>query len=469
MNNITDLLDLEDTDIIITDIQIQGQTKTITLETPPIAHFCPSCGYRMHSRGIKKRTINHPILQDNYSLILILKQRRWRCTNPECLYDTSESFKFVNKQRRTTNATDMLIVDAYRNLLETSASIAKRFHVSDSHAHEVFDRYVKLDRLPLTDAISVDEVHLDMDDDCRYALVIQDFHTGDPIDLLRSRRTSVTEPYFVSIPKDERNRVKYLISDMYNPYIAYVEKYFPNAVPVVDSFHVIQWIIRMIDNYIRQLIKKYRQRDREYQDKLSFEQQRPLSLPPSNEVYLLQKYRWLILTNQSNIRYHSDPRMDSHFHALMNTYDYEDALFRIDANLRDFRDLKELYLQFNSRNAGKPLEARNELVGLIQKYRKSKHEMFRDFASLLEKYEDPIINSFIMVEKVGNGKIYDSRLSNGPIESINRKVKDLKRLGRGFRNFEHFRNRFLYATRSAPILNGITDYSPVTYFEDDDF
>jgi transposase len=469
MNNITDLLDLEDTDIIITDIQIQGQTKTITLETPPIAHFCPSCGYRMHSRGIKKRTINHPILQDNYSLILILKQRRWRCTNPECLYDTSESFKFVNKQRRTTNATDMLIVDTYRNLLETSASIAKRFHVSDSHAHEVFDRYVKLDRLPLTDAISVDEVHLDMDDDCRYALVIQDFHTGDPIDLLRSRRTSVTEPYFVSIPKDERNRVKYLISDMYNPYIAYVEKYFPNAVPVVDSFHVIQWIIRMIDNYIRQLIKKYRQRDREYQDKLSFEQQRPLSLPPSNEVYLLQKYRWLILTNQSNIRYHSDPRMDSHFHALMNTYDYEDALFRIDANLRDFRDLKELYLQFNSRNAGKPLEARNELVGLIQKYRKSKHEMFRDFASLLEKYEDPIINSFIMVEKVGNGKIYDSRLSNGPIESINRKVKDLKRLGRGFRNFEHFRNRFLYATRSAPILNGITDYSPVTYFEDDDF
>jgi transposase len=469
MNNITDLLDLEDTDIIITDIQIQGQTKTITLETPPIAHFCPSCGYRMHSRGIKKRTINHPILQDNYSLILILKQRRWRCTNPECLYDTSESFKFVNKQRRTTNATDMLIVDAYRNLLETSASIAKRFHVSDSHAHEVFDRYVKLDRLPLTDAISVDEVHLDMDDDCRYALVIQDFHTGDPIDLLRSRRTSVTEPYFVSIPKDERNQVKYLISDMYNPYIAYVEKYFPNAVPVVDSFHVIQWIIRMIDNYIRQLIKKYRQRDREYQDKLSFEQQRPLSLPPSNEVYLLQKYRWLILTNQSNIRYHSDPRMDSHFHALMNTYDYEDALFRIDANLRDFRDLKELYLQFNSRNAGKPLEARIELVGLIQKYRKSKHEMFRDFASLLEKYEDPIINSFIMVEKIGNGKIYDSRLSNGPIESINRKVKDLKRLGRGFRNFEHFRNRFLYATRSAPILNGITDYSPVTYFEDDDF
>lgn len=469
MNRITDLLDLEDENVIISDIQIQGQTKTIILETPPAAHFCPSCGFRMHSRGIKNRTITHPILQDNYSLILILKQRRWRCTNPECLYDMSESFKFVNKQRRTTNAADMLIVDAYRNLLETSASIAKRFHVSDSHAHEVFDRYVKLDRLPLTDAISIDEVHLDMDGDCRYALVIQDFHTGDPIDLLRSRRTNVTEPYFVSIPTEERRQVKYLISDMYNPYIAYVEKYFPNAVPVVDSFHVIQWITRSIDSYIRQLIKKYRQRDREYQDKLSLEQQRPVTLPPSDEVYLLQKYRWLVLVNQSNIRYRNDPRMDAHFHALMNTYDYEDALFRMDSNLRDFRDLKEKYVQFNSRNGGNPLHARSEITVLVQEFKESRHEIFRDFASLLEKYEDPIINSFIMVERIGNGKIYDARLSNGPIESINRKVKDLKRLGRGFRNFEHFRNRFLYATRSSPVLNGVTDYNPVTYYEEDDF
>ena len=74
-----------------------------------------------------------------------------------------------------------------------------------------------------------------------------------------------------------------------------------------------------------------------------------------------------------------------------------------------------------------------------------------------------------MVEKIGNGRIYDSRLSNGPIESINRKIKDLKRLGRGFRNFEHFRNLFSYATRSAPILNGMTDYKPVLYLENDDF
>lgn len=468
MNSITELLNLEDSDIFISDISIQGTTKTLTLETKLYSHYCPSCGFRMHSKGIKNRTIKHPILQDNYELILILKQRRWKCTNPECNYDISDSFKFVNKRRRTTNATDMLIVYAYRDLMETSASIANRFHISDTHVHEVFDRYVKMDRLPLTDAICIDEVYLDMDEYCKYALVIQDFHTGDPIDLLRSRRVNVTEPYFVSIPTEERNAVKYLISDMYNQYISYVDKYFPNAVPVVDSFHVIQWITRMIDNYIRQLLKKFRQRDRELEDQLSYEYQKPVSLPPSDEVYLLQKYRWLILSSQSNIKYHSDPRMDSHFHCLMNTFDYEDSLFRIDPKLKDFRDLKETYLQFNTRNAGNPIKAREELSELIIMYQSCEHEIFREFGDLLEKYEDYIINSFIMVEKHGSGKVYSSRLSNGPIESINRKVKDLKRLGRGFRNFEHFRNRFLYATRQNPILNGVSEYNPVLYFEDDD-
>ena len=60
-----------------------------------------------------------------------------------------------------------------------------------------------------------------------------------------------------------------------------------------------------------------------------------------------------------------------------------------------------------------------------------------------------------MVEKHGSGKIYSSRLSNGHIELLNRKVKDLKRLGHGYRNFEHFRTRFLYATRDNSCYKSI--------------
>lgn len=468
MNDITNLLDLEDANITISNICIEGSVKTLTLETTLNKHFCPICGFRMYSRGVRTRKINHPILQDNYSLVLLLKQRRWRCINPECKYSISDSFKFVSKNKRTTNATDMLIVNAYQNLMETSVSIAKRFNVSDTYAHKVFNKYVKLDRLTLTDAISVDEVHLDMDTDGKYALIIQDFHTGNPIDMLRNRRSHVTEPYFASIPIEERNAVKFLISDMYNPYICYVDKYFPNAVSVIDSFHVIQWIVHKLDNYIRQLIKNFKQRDRELYQQRTGDFDPRAHIPLSNEVYILQKYRWLILANQSNITYHNDLRIDSHFHSLMNTYDYEYALFNIDKKLEDYRDLKELYVDFNSRNAGNPVAAKVELDGLINYYLNCKHKLFQEFGELLERFKEPIINSFIMVEKIGPGGMYNSRLSNGPIESINRKIKDLKRLGRGYKNFEHFRNRFLYATRNNPVLNGISDYNPVQYYDEDD-
>lgn len=468
MNSITELLDLEDSDIFISDIQIEGQLKKISLETHPSQHFCPCCGFRMHSRGIKTRTISHPILQDGYELLLLLKQRRWRCTNPDCRYETNEEFRFVNRNRRCTNATDMMIVLSFRDLSESAASIAKRFHTSDTHVLDIFDRYVKLDRLPLTDIISVDEVYTDMEKDCKYALVIQDFYTGDPIDILRSRRSKVTEPYFVSIPIEERNRVKYLLSDMYNPYVAFVDKYFPNAVSVIDAFHVVQWIVHAIDMYIRQLERGFRKRDREKEERLSAEQGRPISLPQSDEVYLLKKYRWLILSNQDHVFYHADARIDPHFRCYMNTYDYEAALFRIAPRLKKLRDLKEIYIRFNSRNAGQPLRAAEEIEDIIDQYFQCGEDIFVDFALLLCKYKEPILNSFVMVEKNGPGGIYDSRLSNGPIESLNRKLKDLKRLGRGFRNFEHFRNRFLYAARNNPVLYGSADHTQVQYYEEDE-
>lgn len=320
MNSITELLNLEDADIFISNISINGTKKILTLETKPIRHFCPVCGFKMYSRGIKVRTINHPVLQDGYELVLKLKQRRWRCTNTPCSYTINESFNFVDKRKRNTNATDMLIIHAFRDLSVSASSIASKYKVSDTYVLATFDRYVKMDRLPLSDIISVDEVCLDLDPNCRYALVIQDFYTGNPIDLLSSRRTNDTEPYFMSIPLEERSQVKYLISDMYNPHISWVNRYFPTAVSVIDSFHVIQWITHKLDLYIRELIKNFKKRDRDAYTANGGIIDEHIFIPASREVYLLQKYRWLILANHSSITYHSDLRMDTLLHCLMNTY-----------------------------------------------------------------------------------------------------------------------------------------------------
>ena len=84
----------------------------------------------------------------------------------------------------------------------------------------------------------------------------------------------------------------------------------------------------------------------------------------------------------------------------------------------------------------------------MQEYRNSGYKIFRDFADTLDYHFESIINSFIVIERCCADGTHISRLSNGPMESINRIAKDLKRNARGFRNFEHLRNRFLFSRRA---------------------
>ena len=85
------------------------------------------------------------------------------------------------------------------------------------------------------------------------------------------------------------------------------------------------------------------------------------------------------------------------------------------------------------------------------------------FARTLKRFRQPIINSFILIERLAvNGETSVSRLSNGPMESMNRQIKDLRRVAHGFRSFEHLRNRFLFAKRKDPVLNGTIDTSEIT-------
>lgn len=456
MNDIISLLNLEDTDIQIESIKEIDRIKVITLYTRPSTRFCPRCGYLMHSRGIKTRSINHPILQDSFHLKLLLKQRRWRCTNIDCRYDEAEQFNFVDKNCRNTRATDLLIVNEFRNLNRTATDIAAKFHTSDTHVNDVFNRFVNMQRLPLSSAISIDEVYLDMADDCKYALVIQDFISGEAIDLVVSRKQNTTMPYFLNIPKEERASVQYLISDMYNEYIRYVDNYFPNAVSVIDSFHVVQWIRVELEQFIRDLQKSFEKRDEERQRKAPYDGLgRQVRITMSDEVYLLKNYRFFLLSNDEDIIRYEESHMDRHFRFFMNTAEYERRFFDVDSRLPELRYLRNKYVQFNKRNAGKPQKAAAEIEDLIIEYSSSGNEIFERFGKLLKKYKQPIINSFILLERTGsNGDAVVARLSNGPMEAMNRLIKDLRRNAHGFRSFDNLRNRFLFATRNDPVLNG---------------
>ena len=135
--------------------------------------------------------------------------------------------------------------------------------------------------------------------------------------------------------------------------------------------------------------------------------------------------------------------------------DYERLMFQIDPNLKHLRDLKNQYINFNNTPFDDFKALKKGFDKIILLYKNSKYRMFNEVADSLETHYDEIINSFVLVEKLTSDGPCERRLSNGPIEALNRIPKDMKRHGRGYLNFDHIRNRFLFSQRKNASILGV--------------
>lgn len=447
-------LNIEDKDLIITKVLTNGNTKEIHLEKSLKVEYCPSCSSRMYSKGKYIRKINHPILQDGYQLILFVAQRKWRCTNPQCNLYFNDQFNFISKNKQSSNITPYMILNEMKDIHITTADVARKYNISDTAVHYIFLQYLHIQRLPLPEILSVDEVFLDIDYKHRYALVLMDFNTLDIVDILPNRWEKTTNAYFLSIPLDERRKVKYLICDMYNPYINYTKRYFPNSIAIIDSFHVVSWILSKINHYINDVKKKFQIRDKKLYEEYCKKNNKPIDFkntPVSKEVYLLNNFKWLLLQNVENIDYQNTPRYNHKLKAYLNTYDYEKMFFQLDVSFMPIRRLKEKYIEFNQTKEKDLNKVSALLNDLIILYSQSSLIMFKEFSDLLKKHKQEIINSFIYVTDTDG---HERRLSNGPMEGYNRTPKDFKRNSRGLSNFEYARSRLIWANRkNEPVLS----------------
>ena len=139
----------------------------------------------------------------------------------------------------------------------------------------------------------------------------------------------------------------------------------------------------------------------------------------------------------------------------LDTYQIEQLFFAIDDKFKRIRDLKEMYIRFNSASYEDSNMIGKQLDEIIATYKKCELDMFIEFASTLEEFRDYIIASFKTVKRINKGQRkghYEviTRLSNGPMEGFNRKPKDYKRNSRGFSNFDYTRNRILWSNRINP-------------------
>lgn len=142
---------------------------------------------------------HHPVLQPGYKLDITLVGRCWDCPNPTCGYSFSDQFNFIDPGKKNTKLVPLMIVKEMKDINLSCRQIVARFNVSDTYVHNTFMQYVDLPRLPLTEAISIDEVFLNIDNESKYAVVIMDYNTGTILDIVQSRRKETMHAYWMSM------------------------------------------------------------------------------------------------------------------------------------------------------------------------------------------------------------------------------------------------------------------------------
>ena len=454
LNYITDFLCFDKSDDIeVLNIEIINDVRYIHVIKKLKAVYCPECSYRMHSKGISKRIVRHPIFQDGYQLNIVVNQRNWYCSNPECSCHISDEFTFVEKGKQISNLTPFMILNALKELNRTAASVARQFNVSDTYVHNVVLTHLDFKRLKMPRILSVDEVYLEFNKSNRYCLVLLDFVSGEIVDILPNRNKDTLDKYFYSVPKEERDKVEIVITDMYGPYLNFPINYFYKSQCIVDSFHVVSFLIRSINDYINKVLKKYQQLDDKKRQEKNYQTNRNYkSIKDSDEVKLLKNYRFFLLKNKDDIEYNPYRIYRKRFAAYYSSYELEKKFMALDDNFETIRDFKEEYINFNHDYFGKDETViEGKLDELIDKYRNSHIGIYVDFANHLKQFKKQIILSFkdygVPVKEKEREELH-RRLSNGPMEGFNRKPKDLKRNSRGLDNFEYTRNRILWSMRS---------------------
>ncbi len=404
--------ELRDIEIVSTDYSVNA---IITLNV--IRQSCPECGSitkRIHD--YHKRTLTHAVINDVYTNI-IFNQRRYRCIACGKSFPETNPFAFPN--RRISSYVILRVMKMLRNPRMTFSQVADAVGLSVSSVSRIFDRFAGVTPISLPTCLCIDEVYAIKYKQKIYACVLVDMQTSQVYDLLPSRRKSDLASYFSRINPEERDKVKYICMDMYQLYKDVAEVYFPCAKICIDSFHVIQQVNNAFNTIRIRVMKSFETTSEEYQ--------------------LLKKFNWILTKTASKLDLHEPIDLRKYYYCFNSQYVTPrvmiDKMLSWSFELNAAYSMKEEYSYINRTSSSENAEQRiDNFIAELLLY--DVRELTK-VARTLHRWKPEIINSFDRV----NGQ----RISNGPIESVNSRIKIIKQNGNGYRNFERFKLRVLYS------------------------
>lgn len=374
-------------EIIVKKVWEDKKYRHIEIELPRREHKCPCCGSkteRIHDYRMQKVK---DISAFGKEVFLHLRKRRYVCE--KCGKRFYEKNSFLPRYYRMTKRKIVRIINDFQRI--TSASeIAKENDVSATTAFRYFD-LVQYSCKKLPEVLSIDEFKGNAGGE-KYQTILTDTKNKKVTDILPNRKKAALIRYFRQF--ENRNDVKYVVMDMNSQFRGAVEICFPKAKIVIDRYHVTRQAIWAMENVRKAEQKKLSQAWRKY-----CKHSRRLLFKPGDKLTNEEKEKVRIILGLST-RLEIAYDLKNSFLAFMHSPDSETGK----KALADW-----LYYAENS--------------GLPE---------FKACITAMHNWSEYILNAF------------DCPYSNGFTEGCNNKIKVLKRVCFGVRNFNRFRNRILH-------------------------
>ena len=356
---------------------------------PVKEHRCPHCGNSTtYIKDYRLQTVRDLVVLGK-PLIVTIRKRRYICKN--CNTTFTEENPYI---KRYCHFPDRLYLESIKETfcLQSFSSIAKRFGVSVTSIIRWFDK-LNCPHPKLPECIAIDEFRGNAGGE-KFQCNVAEPVKHQVIDILPSRNTEDLCKHFLEYPYKERAGVKKIVMDLSTLFRSVAKTIFPEAKIVADKFHVIRVVTNSLENVRKRIQKEFHATKRKW-----FKRSRYLLLKP--------EYK---LTDEDKIEL---SRMLNSSMELEKAYVLKERFYEI------FRQ--------KTRN-----EAKKELRDWLLLAAQLAIPEFKHCIATFTNWRTEIAN------------IIDESVSNGFIEGSNNKIKVLKRISYGVRNFERFRNRILY-------------------------
>lgn len=381
-------------EVKVTNSWFSEKGFTVLLEEKQDTCECPECkNLTSKIHDLKRQYIKDVPLQCGTPTTIILKKIRYECKN--CGHTFYRNFEFLPKNYSITNRLIAYIWYLLKKNI-TMKTIAEFCCVSVNVVSRILALF-STDATSLPTVFSIDEFKGNSGGN-KYNAIIVDGDKYKIMDVLPSRKLSDLRNYIKSFSQEERDKVKFFICDMYQPYINLAKVYFKNATIIIDRFHIVKQVEKALDDV-----------------RIRFQR----SLPPK-ESLILKHSKLILSSRKSNVT--DSKKLEKLFFILANcpedlrlTYIFKERLIDIIHSNEPFITKKKLLADwiFEAQCTNIP-----ELTICANTY----HHFFKE-----------ICNSF------------KNPYSNGVTEGLNNKIKSLKRTFFGMPNFDNFRTRILLA------------------------